>query len=782
MDGMKAVSPAFAAASQESSSNTNRPDVNSYKKGMFLAFIDDAFARRAKGDNVRYSELIAQFRSLLPSATKRPDQPPSSSSLAAPAGPSSSSPNADPASPQLKVWLDALTHVVSKLDKTHAPLVETIISLPWATLDDSFVAAYVRFIGALVSARTEWLRPVLEKCVKGFKYRSHYTASSPAAMPTITRRILYGRLHAMFRVLMGLIPTLAPALAPLLARNLPPKRESGIAQICYIDNILSMTEYCSALTEDILTLVVERALNIDVEIQGEPDDWEDVEEELIAAGEEGMGVLGVKDVVDRLTADDAEETDDENDSDGEAGFDLDAFDSDDEPDPVSDEQAAKNAKAGAVMTEKAVRKVLENRGKLDAILKVVFDHLAAAHSNKLPEESEEIKEVEADQYRDSASTTSSQESTPTPELAPSPEVIERRLTLFRTLLDIFDRTLLRTFKTRNTQFILFYLCSLNPESSDHFIGVLIQRALVEADAPAVTRVAAAGYTASFVSRANFVDTSMTRKVIRLLCRFLEDHMDEYDRGESNGQHLPVFYAVAQAVFYIFCFRWKELMDENDEDDIVLEPGRRWMLELETVKRAVGSTFNPLRVCAQSVVTQFATIAHKTNFLYCFNIIESNRRTTFRDQPSSGSSSNSPTRGGAPRAVSNSTQPPSTPAAPRQLLVAEEMDSFFPFDPFKLPLSSPFIDSIYREWVNDDSDDEDSSSDDDDDDASSSEADTETESVYGHGGLRVPGSSKYDVEGLSDEDDSFISKSFEAMSLSPDRPAFGGRGLTTISVA
>lgn len=33
------------------------------------------------------------------------------------------------------------------------------------------MSAYVRFVGALVSARTEWLRSVLEKCVKGFKYR-----------------------------------------------------------------------------------------------------------------------------------------------------------------------------------------------------------------------------------------------------------------------------------------------------------------------------------------------------------------------------------------------------------------------------------------------------------------------------------------------------------------------------------------------------------------------------------------------------------------------------------
>lgn len=40
-------------------------------------------------------------------------------------------------------------------------------------MEDAFVSAYMRFIGALVSARPEWLKGVLDKCVKGFKYRAY---------------------------------------------------------------------------------------------------------------------------------------------------------------------------------------------------------------------------------------------------------------------------------------------------------------------------------------------------------------------------------------------------------------------------------------------------------------------------------------------------------------------------------------------------------------------------------------------------------------------------------
>ena len=412
-------------------------------------------------------------------------------------------------------------------------------------------------------------------------------------MPSITRRTLYGRIHSLLRTLIALVPTLAPSLSPLLAQSFPSKREAGVGQICYIDNLLALTEYCPALAEDVLTLVIERALNIDVEIQGEPEEWEDVEEEVAAEGRT-EAPTGVHDVVDRPTSMDPHEdsSDDDDDSDDEGaggGIDLDDLNSDDEPKPITDEEALKNAKATGKMTNASIRKVLENRAKLDAILKVVFDHLAAVHGVPAGET------APSQPLDDEPGASTSAETTPTPEVPPSKAVIARREALFSTLLDIFDRTLLRTFKTRNTQFIIFYLCSLNPASSDHFIGVLVGRAVREPDAPAVTRVAAAGYLASFVSRAKFVDLGTTRKVVRLLCGFLEGQMDDHASGHGGGQHLPVFYAVAQAVFYIFCFRWKDLLDEGDDDDIGLEPGRRWMMGLETLKKAVSSSFNPLKV-------------------------------------------------------------------------------------------------------------------------------------------------------------------------------------------
>ncbi|KAM0791979.1 hypothetical protein ACM66B_002740 [Microbotryomycetes sp. NB124-2] len=745
-----------------SPTRANSTEGAAWKKRMFLSFVANAFEERAKGNNETYNQLVAEFRTVLPSSSVQPTTETAPADLPAP-------------QIRLRMLLESLTHVVSQLDESHAPLVNTILAAPWATMDDSFVGAYLRFVGALVSARTEWLRSVLDKCARGFKYRSTYTAGSPAALPSMTRRILYGRLHSLLRMLLSLIPTLSTSLSPLLVQHFPAKREPKTSQICYINNLLAVTEYCPALTEDLLALIIERALNIDVEIQGEPEEWEDVEEEILAENGNELDTVDIRDLVDRPTAEDGDSDDDnsevsDDDEDGIHDDDLaDALvSSDDEPDPVGDEEAALKARQDTRMSEAAIRKILDNRTKLDAILKVVFEHISSVYT----------KDPALDL------SNGSREATPTPGQVSSIDAAEKRMTLFRTLLDIFDRVLLKTFRTRNTQFLLFYLASLDDASSDHFIGVLLTRALYEHDAVAITRVAAAGYVASFVSRAKFVDQVMTRKVVTHLCRFLEAQMDELasytgQPGTAGGADLPVFYAVAQAVFYIFCFRHRDLMDEPDEDEqLVVDEGRSWMMGLETLKRAVSSPFNPLKVCAQPVVNQFASIAQKTSFMYCYHIMDANRRSSAREAMSM-----------APITPTNATHAPLPPSransngegissTPRQLLVAEEMDSFFPFDPFKLPLCASYIDDIYREWVPDDdssmtssSNDTESSSDDDDDD-NEDETGGDMGLSSSMQGLTVPGLNV--ASGSSEDDD--VARSFEAMSLSlsPGHESFGGR--------
>lgn len=238
--------------------------------------------------------------------------------------------------------------------------------------------------------------------------------------------------------------------------------------------------------------------------------------------------------------------------------------------------------------------------KLDAILKSMFDHFNRAHAC-VPATPVSLSSPSSSRSDSPLSAFDHVRST-------SPSCLEKGKALmrsqFHTLLSIFDRVILRTFKSRYTQFLLFWYSSLDPEFSDLFQGMLVSRSLLDESQPAVTRAAAASYIASFVSRAQFVDRESTRRVMACLCNFLKSRLDIFDAvtkanvAPSSIAHYSVFYAVTQAVFLIFCFRWRDLQeDQEDVDEFAATsvPVRKWMAELDVLQRVVTSELNPLKV-------------------------------------------------------------------------------------------------------------------------------------------------------------------------------------------
>lgn len=336
-----------------------------------------------------------------------------------------------------------------------------------------------------------------------------------------------------------------------------------------------------------------------------------------------------------------------------------------------------------------VKHIQEMVKKLDAILTLLFEHFERIRSanGKAPDnvpmsplELPPLPPLDSNSLR----TTLNQSSTPMTSSTTQPisasnisatsisgssqdSTIKTSLhSQFQSLLSIFDRIILRTFKSRYTQFLIFWFTSLDPEFADIFQGMLVERALMPSNGaltphipnndnpyadpdsqdsasnslahtmtPELTRAAAASYIGSFVSRATFVDREGTRRVVSVLCEYLRSHLDGVEADVrlglgfgtgsvssgtnaaatisailASGQH-TVFYAVTQAIFLIFCFRWRDLLGSDDdvEEDSYIEldldlDGRsrkasgkdKWMPELAVLKRAVGSILNPLKVC------------------------------------------------------------------------------------------------------------------------------------------------------------------------------------------
>lgn len=144
------------------------------------------------------------------------------------------------------------------------------------------------------------------------------------------------------------------------------------------------------------------------------------------------------------------------------------------------------------------------------------------------------------------------------------------------------------------------------------------------------------------------------------------------------------------------------------------------------------------MCSVNVVSQFARVAHATNFLYCYSIIESNKRTEGRGSPGSNH---------------RYTGLPSGDA---------DLHSFFPFDPYNLPRSNIYVQGVYREWSSVAIEEEEE--DDDEAEEEAEEGDSEADAEGGpkrvRTGLSSPKVEEDGTEGLGE--------SFGGMSISPMR--------------
>ncbi|KAI9434445.1 RNA polymerase I-specific transcription initiation factor RRN3 [Lactarius indigo] len=627
-----------------------------FRKDMHLAFVHNALQQKALGNREPYDSLVDQFN-VKKSALDAPSPSPSPSPI-----------------PQLRLWLQALTHVVSRLDRTHIALVEAIARLPWMTMDSSLVKTYTSFIEILVSARPEYLSLVLGRIALGFTYQSGLqaleTGLPECSVAPLTRRRVYDRIHYLLRHLLALVPTLPSTLRPFLVQNFPHKRQSQASQTTYIRNMLRITEYCPEMADGLLSTIIDRAIQIDVEIQ--------VELEELEAGQEQAEVFDFDPfdtVVGQELPNNPGEDDDDDDDDG-------SEDGGDNFSDLSTEAGSQdNDDAPLIHTPLDLDRITEMANKLDDILKLLFDHFdrppSSTSLSASPSEPSTPAHARSSPPLSPLLTTPR---TPSPPTEPK-DVHASQLAQFHTLLAIFTRTILCTFKSRYTQFLLFWYASRDATFADLFLGELVAHALLEPSASEVSRAAAASYVASFVSRAMFIGRNEARGTVRVLCRFLEHEVDVLE-GSGDAAPPGVFYAVAQAVFLIFCFRWRELVEGDDEGELVGSPKKMWMAELGVIQRVVACPLQPLKFCSENVARQFARVAHATGFMYVFPLLV------------------------APPAQ----QQPSLPV-PTHPSTLSELTSFFPFDPYKLPRSSSYIEPIYREWtsvaVGADDDDDDS---------------------------------------------------------------------------
>ncbi|KAH8803085.1 RNA polymerase I-specific transcription initiation factor-like protein rrn3 [Xylogone sp. PMI_703] len=261
-------------------------------------------------------------------------------------------------------------------------------------------------------------------------------------------------------------------------------------------------------------------------------------------------------------------------------------------------------------------------------------------------------------------------------------------TMFDTLRGHFANIILPTYRSRHTQFLLFHFGQSSEHLVDEFTSDCLKLTL-QPGRPAILRQSSAAYLASFVARGSHVQPHFIRKLFGVIGTKLDSiRLENEDtcRG-PDLQRYGTFYAMMQALLYIFCFRWRDLINDSesldDQDPSTFSSQElEWAPRIkETLTRLIYSKLNPLKVCSPAIVMEFAKIAHHLRFMYVFPLLEANKR--IRLNGTSAVSRHSALRD-AGNGVTDETW--------------HQLEAYFPFDPYQLPISKRWIENDYVPWT------------------------------------------------------------------------------------
>lgn len=175
------------------------------------------------------------------------------------------------------------------------------------------------------------------------------------------------------------------------------------------------------------------------------------------------------------------------------------------------------------------------------------------------------------------------------------------------------------------------------------------------------------YIASYIARSKFITLTMARLCLTIMTHWIHEYIDgcSPDNMKPDVKFHGPFFSLCQAVFYVFVFRHKALLESPD--------GLKFSRQLN-FERVISSRLNPLKVCLPTVVEVFASITNHHEIVFCYSILEQNKRL-----------------------VLSSVTPTTTSEEKTQLEAVNILDCFFPFDPYHLKRSSEFIQPLYQEW-------------------------------------------------------------------------------------
>ncbi|AMD18876.1 HBL026Wp [Eremothecium sinecaudum] len=191
------------------------------------------------------------------------------------------------------VLLGVLSNNINKIDnKRGVALIQRIINFQkWWALPKPTLTSYVYFLQILCSSIPKWWQDVSMALISNFK------------LPT-TKTVKH---HEMLKYFLRAIPSSTNFIDSYISKYFPNSNDSIKNLVNYISNILTLTEYCQELRFQAWSMVIEKIIAIDVELQNELDELDDEIEDDIDNELDDQDDLDSSDFSEDEVADEADE-------------------------------------------------------------------------------------------------------------------------------------------------------------------------------------------------------------------------------------------------------------------------------------------------------------------------------------------------------------------------------------------------------------------------------------------------------------------------------------------
>ena len=212
----------------------------------------------------------------------------------------------------MMIYASAILANISAFRPSDSDLVHPMIQSDWLGGSEDYFFLFMRLLANLVSLQGVFLGDVMRMLVDNLTIAPPTNGRIPK-QPEVKRSVLFGRAHKAILHILQVVPSASRMLSVAIVHGFPHETDSRRAHVIYVQNLLQLIEYTPELRGEILTLVTERLVKIDVQIQN---DLEDLAEEI------GEGLVDKipqirPDLLDELEDSDFSDEDEETDEDDE---------------------------------------------------------------------------------------------------------------------------------------------------------------------------------------------------------------------------------------------------------------------------------------------------------------------------------------------------------------------------------------------------------------------------------------------------------------------------------